>query len=134
MSPQEIKEIWTSGGRKTARARIILRRGKGNIVINERSLEEYFPLPEQRIILFQPFSVLNLKEKDFDLSFKISGGGISGQLEAARHALARALERFNPQWRPALKKAGLLTRDARAKERKKYGLRKARRAPQFSKR
>ncbi|MBU1111029.1 30S ribosomal protein S9 [Patescibacteria group bacterium] len=126
--------IWTSGGRKTSTARIKLSPGKGTLTINDRSLEEYFPLKDDQVRLFEPFKTVDLEAGTFDVSLKVAGGGKKGQLDACRHAITRGLEKYNPDLRTKLKSAGLLTRDPRAKERKKYGLRKARRAPQFSKR
>ncbi|MBU0708631.1 30S ribosomal protein S9 [Patescibacteria group bacterium] len=126
--------VWTSGGRKTSGARIKLSKGKGLFVINDLLFEEYYPLEVDRTLLCEPLVIVGLEAKDFDISLKVRGGGKKSQRDACRHALARALEKYDPELRKQLKSAGFLTRDARMVERKKYGLRKARRAPQFSKR
>lgn len=126
--------IYATGKRKEATARVFLRaKGSGRIIVNGRDYREYFPS-----IIFQ-YPVVQLlklvgKEGEVDVKVKVKGGGLRGQCEAIRHGLARALVKWNPQWRPLLKKAGFLTRDAREVERKKYGLKKARRAEQYSKR
>ena len=121
------------GRRKAAVARVYVNEGKGNITINKRSLEEYFPLPTLQYIVKQPLNVTNTADK-FDVICKVQGGGFTGQAGAIRHGIARALNEANSEYRPALKSNGFLTRDPRMKERKKYGLKKARKAPQFSKR
>ncbi|MGP5557482.1 30S ribosomal protein S9 [Corynebacterium flavescens] len=125
--------IQTVGRRKRAIARVRLVAGSGEITVNGRSLETYFPnkLHQQDILL--PLTLLE-RENQFDMKVTVTGGGPTGQAGALRLAIARALNVYNPADRPALKKAGLLTRDARAVERKKAGLHKARRAPQYSKR
>lgn len=121
------------GRRKRASARIHLTPGKGGIVINGRSLESYFGTKILRDKVNAPLVAVG-KEKEFDISAKVSGGGITGQAEAIRHGVARAILEWNPEFRKTLRFAGYLTRDPREKERKKPGLRKARRAPQWSKR
>lgn len=121
------------GRRKTSVARLYLKSGKGEIVINDRNIDVYFPSEIHKIIIKQPFSLLELDGK-FDLKINVSGGGLKGQAEAIRLAVARALCEIDPEHRPPLKKEGFLTRDPRMVERKKYGRRKARRRFQFSKR
>jgi len=128
------KSIWTSGGRKNARARIILSKGKGEFVVNGVPYSEYFSNKDDWPTLMEPFEVVGCQAEEFDISLRVAGGGRRGQLQACRHAIARALEKLNSEWRKKLKPAGLLTRDSRIKERKKNGLKKARRAPQWSKR
>ncbi len=122
-----------TGRRKTSVARVRLVAGTGTITINGRSIDEYLPLETLRMIVRQPL-VLTETVSKFDVFVNVDGGGYTGQAGAIRHGVARALLVVNPEYRPALKAAGFLTRDARAKERKKYGLKAARRAPQFSKR
>jgi small subunit ribosomal protein S9 len=123
-----------TGRRKEAVARVFLvMPGSGRITVNGRTLEEYFPREALRIMLQMPFVVTNTVGH-FDVSCTLKGGGIAGQAGALRHGLSRALEEFNPEFRPALKHAGFLTRDSREKERKKYGQRGARARFQFSKR
>lgn len=122
-----------TGRRKTAIARVRLIPGEGNITINKRAFEDYFPLDTMRLIVNQPLEAVSATDK-FDVIVNVHGGGMTGQAGAIRHGIARALIQAQPELRPALKKEGFLTRDPRAKERKKYGLKKARRAPQFSKR
>ncbi len=128
------KYHYGTGKRKTSIARVRLyERGKGDIIINDSSLNEFSNLSEvQHIITFPLELTGNLKS--FDISVKVTGGGFNSQAEAIRHGIARALTSFDESLRGTLKKAGLLTRDSRIKERKKYGLKRARRAPQFSKR
>ena len=121
------------GRRKSASARVILRLGKGGISINGRSLEDYFGRETSRMLVRQPLELLG-RPDSFDLRITVQGGGPSGQAGAIRHGITRALIEFDETFRPALRKAGFVTRDAREVERKKVGLHKARRAPQFSKR
>jgi len=123
----------TTGRRKEAVARARLRDGSGNITINGRPLEVYFPTAVQRMIVTEPLRVAEVDER-FDVDASIHGGGVSGQAGALRMAIARSLVEVDPESRPALKRAGLLTRDSRKKESKKYGLKKARKAPQYTKR
>jgi small subunit ribosomal protein S9 len=125
--------INTVGRRKTAIARVYLQGGSGVVTVNGRKLEEYFPSEVLRIILNQPFATVN-STGAYDVKVNVKGGGISGQAEATRMAIARALVESDPEMRPPLKKAGFLTRDPRMVERKKYGRRKARKKFQFSKR
>jgi len=122
-----------TGRRKNAVARTRLYPGTGQIVINGRAFEEYFPRPSLQMIIRQPLSLTNQLGK-FDIKVNVAGGGVSGQAAAVRHGIARALLRFNLELRGALKRAGFLTRDARKKERKKYGQRGARARFQYSKR
>jgi small subunit ribosomal protein S9 len=123
----------TTGRRKTSVARARLSRGAGTLTLNDRPFEEYFPTEKQRSHVMEPFVVLE-QVGQWNVEARLSGGGTTGQAGALRHAIARALAAHDPEWRAPLKAAGLLTRDSRAVERKKYGLKKARRAPQFSKR
>ena len=125
--------FYGTGRRKKSIARVRLIPGTGNITINKRSIDEYFGLETLKLIVNQPFGVTGTAGK-FDIVCTVVGGGISGQAGAIRHGVARALLQADAEYRPLLKKAGLLTRDPRMKERKKYGLKAARRAPQFSKR
>ena len=122
-----------TGRRKESIARVRLTAGKGNIVVNGRSLDEYFGTEILKVIVNQPFAVTNTVGK-YDVIVKVVGGGYTGQAGAIRHGIARALTEANSEFRPVLKANGFLTRDPRMKERKKYGLKKARKAPQFSKR
>lgn len=122
-----------TGRRKKSVARVRLVPGEGKITINNRTLEDYFGLETLRVIVKQPLVLTDTLSK-FDVVCKVVGGGFTGQAGAIRHGIARALLKADEELRPALKKAGFLTRDPRMKERKKYGLKKARRAPQFSKR
>ena len=123
----------TTGRRKEAIARARLRPGTGTIVINGRPIEQYFPTAAQRMIVVEPLRVTEAAEA-YDVDATIHGGGVTGQAGALRMAIARSLVDADPERRPSLKKAGLLTHDARKKESKKYGLKKARKAPQFTKR
>ena len=125
--------FWGTGRRKTATARVRIKKGEGKITVNERKFEDFFPLPLTRKIIVQPLSVTETTGK-FDIIANIAGGGSTGQAGALRHGIARALTKFNEEFRSSLRKNGLLTRDPRMKERKKYGLKKARKRPQFSKR
>lgn len=127
------KVFYATGKRKSSAARIFLRPGKGKMEINGRDSSEYLQTPVGRVIVQQPFIVTDTKNK-FDAYVTVSGGGTNGQAEAIRHGISKALLAFNEELRPRLKKAGLLTRDAREVERKKYGKHKARRSTQFSKR
>lgn len=122
-----------TGRRKTSVARVFMTPGKGNITVNDTTLEAYLPLETLRMVVRSP---LNLTETlgQFDIKINVQGGGYTGQAGAMRHGIARALLEASIDYRAALKAAGFLTRDPRAKERKKYGLKAARRAPQFSKR
>jgi small subunit ribosomal protein S9 len=122
-----------TGRRKRAVARVRLRAGDGTVTVNKRPLEDYFPSATQRTLLLEPLSVTNT-DQAFDVDVTVGGGGSSGQAGAVRHGIARALLLVDPELRPSLKHAGMLTRDAREKESKKYGLKKARKAPQYSKR
>ena len=122
-----------TGRRKEAVARVRVVPGTGQFVLNGRTLEEYFPARTHRMIVTSPLRLVG-KEKEFDVIARLEGGGVSGQAGALRHGIARALVALDPETRASLKKAGLLTRDAREKERRKYGLKKARKAPQYSKR
>jgi small subunit ribosomal protein S9 len=127
-------QFWGTGRRKKAIARVrLIPAGSGNIVINDRTLADYFPQGTLQYIVKQPITLLELEGK-YDVMVSVVGGGFTGQAGAIRLGIARALLQAEEGCRPALKKAGFLTRDPRAKERKKYGLKKARRAPQFSKR
>jgi small subunit ribosomal protein S9 len=123
----------TTGRRKEAVARVRLRPGGGAITVNRRPIDTYFPSETHRMIITEPLRLTNLLES-FDIDATIDGGGVSGQAGALRMGIARALAEQDPEQRTTLKKAGLLTRDAREKESKKYGLKKARKAPQYSKR
>jgi small subunit ribosomal protein S9 len=125
--------FYGTGKRKTAIARTRLYPGTGKIEVNGRAVEEYFPRETLRMIINQPLKLLNLEGK-FDIKVNVTGGGISGQAEAIRHGISRALLEYDPDLRKPLKAAGFITRDARIKERKKYGQPKARKKFQFSKR
>ena len=122
-----------TGRRKESIARVRLMAGKGEVTVNGKKLDEYFGSEILKVIVNQPFAVTNTVGK-YDVIVKVVGGGYTGQAGAIRHGIARALNEANSEFRPALKAAGFLTRDPRMKERKKYGLKKARKAPQFSKR
>lgn len=126
-------QYWGTGRRKKAVARVRLVPGSGSVVVNKRTLDEYFGLDTMKYIVNQPLNLVNAADK-FDVYVNVCGGGYTGQAGAIRHGIARALIVAEPELRSALKKEGYLTRDPRAKERKKYGLKKARKAPQFSKR
>ena len=125
--------IWTTGRRKTAIARVRMLAGAGNFTINERSLEDYFPRDTSRMRILEPFELTETKGQ-FDIIVSVEGGGISAQADAVRHGISRALVASSETLRPALRKAGMLTRDPREVERKKYGHHKARKRPQYSKR
>ena len=134
MARAKAKErFYGTGRRKSSVARVYLVPGKGNITVNKRSLDEYFGLETLKVIVRQPLAATENLEK-FDVLVNVKGGGYTGQAGAIRHGIARALLQADEEFRPVLKKAGYLTRDPRMKERKKYGLKAARRAPQFSKR
>ncbi len=124
---------YATGRRKTSTARIYLSKGEGNILVNDLPLEEYFGREVAKILVNQPFVLLEMENK-FDVNIKVSGGGSFGQAGARWHGIARALEKYDPENRPTLKTAGYLTRDSRKVERKKVGLVKARKSKQFSKR
>ena len=125
--------FYGTGRRKNAIARVRLVEGKGNITINGRSMDEYFGIETLKVIVKQPLTATNTLEK-YDVICKVQGGGFTGQAGAIRHGITRALIKADEALKPELKKAGFVTRDPRMKERKKYGLKKARKAPQFSKR
>jgi len=129
----EEKRYYATGRRKNAVARLWLQEGKGKFVVNEMTLNEYFLRDTARMVIQQPLELTDSIGK-FDIFASVSGGGISGQAGAVKHGISKALIVFNPEYRSVLKKAGFLTRDPRAKERKKYGQRKARARFQFSKR
>ncbi len=126
-------KFYGTGRRKSSVARVYLTPGKGNITVNKRDIDDYFGLETLKVIVRQPLALTENSDK-FDVLVTVRGGGFSGQAGAIRHGIARALCKADIENRPALKKAGFLTRDPRMKERKKYGLKAARRAPQFSKR
>ena len=125
--------IQSTGRRKAAVARVRLRPGTGVVTVNRRPLDEYFPSATHRMIITEPLRLVE-KAEDYDVDTTLDGGGISGQAGAVRLGIARALAELHPEMRVPLKRAGFLTRDAREKESKKYGLKKARKAPQYSKR
>lgn len=127
------KVYYATGRRKTSAARVFLKPGKGNLTINGVKAEEYLKRMQSKMVILQPFDVTAQNGK-FDVTVTVSGGGENGQTGAIRLGIARALTAFDPEMRPALKKAGYLTRDPRMVERKKYGLRGARRRGQYSKR
>ena len=134
--PKASKEkmmFYGTGRRKSSIARVRLVEGTGLITINGKSIDEYFGLETLKVIVRQPLTVTNTLSK-YDIICKVIGGGYTGQAGAIRHGIARALNEANAEYRPELKSNGFLTRDPRMKERKKYGLKKARKAPQFSKR
>ncbi len=126
-------EFPATGRRKSAVARVRLRPGNGKITVNHRELEDYFPRPTARMVIAQPLELTGTTGT-YDILVKVSGGGVSAQASAVRHAISRALCDARGDSRPALKKAGFLTRDSRKVERKKYGRHKARKRPQYSKR
>ena len=125
--------FYGTGRRKSSVARVRVYEGTGKITINGRDIDDYFGLETLKLIVNQPLNLTETTGK-FDIVCNVAGGGVTGQAGAIRHGLSRALLQFNEELRPVLKKAGFLTRDPRMKERKKYGLKAARRAPQFSKR
>ena len=124
---------YATGKRKDAVARVWVMPGKGNITVNSKSIDEYFARPVLKMVINQPFVIAN-RENEFDVICTVKGGGLSGQAGAIRHGISKALNDYEPELRAVLKQAGLLTRDARVVERKKYGKAKARRSYQFSKR
>ena len=125
--------FYGTGRRKKSIARVRVYAGTGKVTINDRDIDDYFGLDTLKLIVRQPLELTGRTEK-FDIVCRVAGGGVTGQAGAIRHGIARALLQYDEALRPALKKAGFLTRDPRMKERKKYGLKGARRAPQFSKR
>ena len=126
-------QYYGTGRRKTSTARVYLRPGTGEIKINRKTFDVYFPNQALRMVIRQPLTLTDTASK-FDIVVNVAGGGPAGQAGAVRHGITRALMEFNADLRPALKDAGLVTRDPRAKERKKYGLKRARKAPQYTKR
>jgi len=131
--PSRSHPTLATGRRKESVARVRLFAGTGRFERNGRPMEDYFPSRAHRMVITEPLRLIG-REKDFDVIALLDGGGVSGQAGALRHGIARALIEYDPALRPQLKKEGLLTRDAREKERRKYGLKKARKAPQYSKR
>ena len=125
--------FYGTGRRKSSVARVRLYNGTGKITVNDRDIDDYFGLETLKLIVRQPLNLTGTLDK-FDIVCRVSGGGVTGQAGAIRHGVSRALLQYDAELRSELKKAGLLTRDPRMKERKKYGLKAARRAPQFSKR
>ena len=133
MAKKKDNKFYGTGRRKSSVARVYLVPGTGKVTINKRDMDDYFGLDTLKLIVNQPFEATSTQGK-FDVLVNVKGGGFTGQAGAIRHGIARAMCVADPEYRPALKKAGFLTRDPRMKERKKYGLKAARRAPQFSKR
>ena len=133
MAKSEKIVFYGTGRRKSSVARVRITEGTGKITINGKDIDEFFGMETLKVIVRQPFTVTNTSAK-YDVICKVQGGGFTGQAGAIRHGIARALNEANSEFRPALKQNGFLTRDPRMKERKKYGLKKARKAPQFSKR
>ncbi len=133
MAKNEKINYYGTGRRKSSIARVRIVEGSGKITINDSDIDEFFGLETLKVIVKQPLTVTNTTSK-YDVIATVKGGGISGQAGAIRHGIARALNEANSEFRPALKTNGFLTRDPRKKERKKYGLKKSRKAPQFSKR
>lgn len=127
------EKCYGTGRRKKSIARVYLVPGKGNVTINKRSIDDYFGLDTLKVIVRQPLAATDTVDK-YDVIVNVRGGGYTGQAGAIRHGISRALLQVDGEYRPLLKKEGFLTRDPRMKERKKYGLKAARRAPQFSKR
>ena len=125
--------IWAVGKRKTAIARIRLVPGSGSVIVNERQLDDYFPRPTSRMRIMEPFELTETRDQ-YDAIITVTGGGVAAQADAVRHGISRALIEAVETLRPALRKAGMLTRDPREVERKKYGRHKARKRPQYSKR
>ncbi|MBW7657102.1 MAG: 30S ribosomal protein S9 [Hydrogenophilus thermoluteolus] len=128
-----VNQNYGTGRRKEAVARVFLKPGKGNIVVNGKPVDSYFSRETARMIVRQPLELLGVTEQ-FDFTITVKGGGESGQAGAVRHGITRALIDYNPEWKAQLRAAGFVTRDARKVERKKVGLKKARRAEQYSKR
>ena len=126
-------QYYSTGRRKSSTARVFMKSGSGNITINRRSLDDYFGRQTARMIVRQPLEVVDMME-NFDINISVSGGGNSGQAGAIRHGITRALIKYDDTFRSPLRRAGLVTRDAREVERKKIGLHKARKRPQYSKR
>lgn len=133
VSKAKVVQFCATGRRKQSIARVRLVPGNGQVIINDKPIEEYFGLGTLRLIVNQPLELTNTKEK-YDVLVNVHGGGLSGQAGAIKHGIARALVKADENLKSDIKKAGFLTRDARVKERKKYGLKKARKAPQFRKR
>ena len=129
----DTEKFWGTGKRKSSVARVRLFPGSGDIVVNKRTLEDYFARPTSRMVINQPFEVTSTTGQ-YRTEVNVFGGGVSAQAVAVRHGITRALLIANPELRPALKKAGFITRDSREVERKKYGRHKARKRPQYSKR
>jgi small subunit ribosomal protein S9 len=127
------QRYYATGKRKSAIARVYMKAGSGNIIVNKRNYEEYFARPSLNMLVKQPFDITGKKDQ-FDLYVNVCGGGVAGQAGAVKHGISKALLEFDPELRSVLKKAGFLTRDARVKERKKYGQPGARKRFQFSKR
>ena len=127
------EKYYGTGRRKSSVARVYVMPGTGNITINKRDIDDYFGLETLKVIVRQPLETIGATDK-FDIKISVHGGGYTGQAGAIRHGISRALLEADKEYRPVLKAAGFLTRDPRMKERKKYGLKAARRAPQFSKR
>ncbi len=128
-----VNQYYGTGRRKDATARVFMKQGSGKLTINGKTLDEYFGRPTSRMVVEQPLQLLEMTGK-FDIYVTVSGGGITGQAGAIRHGITRALIEYDETFRPALRKAGFVTRDARSVERKKVGLHKARKRPQYSKR
>ncbi|WWP00245.1 MAG: 30S ribosomal protein S9 [Candidatus Dasytiphilus stammeri] len=129
----ESQWYYGTGRRKSSAARVFIKIGKGEIIINKRSLDQYFARETDRMIILQPIELIDMVSK-VNIYITVKGGGISGQAGAIRHGITRALIAYDESFRPSLRQAGFVTRDSRKVERKKFGLRKARRSPQFSKR
>lgn len=136
MAVEQKKYYEAAGGRKTAKARVRIypKNSAFQYTINGKNYDEYFKLPQHKLTVMEPLKALSLEEASILISIKVRGGGPTGQAEASRHALAKALVKYMPESKKALRISGFLTRDARIVERKKYGLKKARRAPQWQKR
>jgi small subunit ribosomal protein S9 len=128
-----VQRFYATGKRKSAIARVYMKSGSGNITVNKRNYEEYFTRPSLKMIIRQPLEITGKKDQ-FDFNINVAGGGVAGQAGAVKHGISKALMEFDAELRPVLKKAGFLTRDARVKERKKYGQPGARKRFQFSKR